>query len=1198
MTESFKITIDKKVASAKPGDTILQAARSRGIEIPTLCAYGGIDPVGSCRVCLVELQPSGKLVTACSTPAEPDMVVVTDSPRVHDARRTCIELLMSEHNADCLPPCRLTCPAECDVQGYATLIAGGRDREALELIRRTIPFAGIMGRVCPHPCEQQCRRNRVDTPLSVCGLKRYVADREADSGDISLPGKARLTGKRVAVVGGGPAGLTAAYYLLLAGHDVTIFDQKDALGGMLRWGIPRYRLPAEVLDREIDIVGRLGAEVVLGSKLGRDFTLDSLDRQGFDAAFLALGAQVSTSMRLEGEDLPGVWKGLEFLDRVAHNSPPEIGRRVGVVGGGNVAFDAARSALRLGAESVTIIYRRGRDEMPANPIEVEAAEHEGVQFELLTNPVEIRRNDDALTVTCVRMELGEPDDSGRRRPQPIADSEVDMELDTLVSAIGQRIDSSGAEFRGLAKGKWNNIVVDEETFQTDVPWVFAGGDCVSGADLVVTAVAAGRKAAGSIDRFLHGQPVVGSGKPFSVVRGPLDEIDQSMFDRFEHIDREAMPEAETDTRRRDFQEVELGLSEEMARREATRCLSCGCQDVFSCRLRMLAVEYDVDPEAFRGSKRKYPIDDSHPYIVRDPNKCILCGCCQRVCTEVVGQDVIGFAGRGFDTDVTPPAEMPLGTTRCISCGACVDACPVGALSDKRPAGVPVTDMPSHETTCSYCGLGCRLDVQAHGDLIAAISAPTDRINETQVLCERGRYGYRFVNSSRRLRKPLVRPSKKDVAETGLESMTVTSWRKALDAAASRLKAVVDKHGPGSVGVVGSSRLTCEAAEALAGFAHLRLGSSEHIGTFADTGSTRILGRMYGSERSPGSTEEIASADVVLGYHEEVLEQTPGIVVEILKAKRNQAWFGMLGMPGERLTRKADLAVGLLDREARWGFIKGVVKLLVDEEMVDLEAVQSSTTGFDDMVASLEGFSDFDVDSARTVASKLASAHRPAIVALAEAATTKEMVWLTNLALVLGRLESLVFVRRVANLQGLIEAGYRKPGLDVLTNPEVKAAVIFGEDPITAGLTGEVLQAMDLVIVVDLFPTATTAFADIVLPLASVMESNGLYCDASGTRRQVVRVIEPVGEMTNDAIIEGLDHRLHELDFSDLPDARRHRPHEGPCRLLTLKDLRMRRASGDRGRHTTDEDPRKLNEPAAGYMDSQGRFFEADGVGQE
>ncbi len=461
-------------------------------------------------------------------------------------------------------PCHYACPAGIDVPLYVYLAQEGKFADSLAVIREKVPFPGVLGRVCIHPCEEARRRGKLNDPISIKFLKRFVADR--DSGEwkqysVRLP----PTGRKIAVVGSGPAGLTAAYYLAKLGHSVTVFEELPLAGGMMRVGIPDYRLPKDVLDAELAEIESAGVDIRLSTRVG---SIDSLFEQGYEAVFLGLGAHRGTKPGVEGEDSPGVADGASFLRKVALGEKVRVGDRVAVIGGGNVAIDSARTALRLGARQVTIVYRRTMAEMPASAEEVEGAIEEGVEMSLLAAPVKISQDGSHPTLVCTRMELGEPDASGRRRPIPIKGSEFSREFDLIIAAIGQVPDVP--EAFNLKLGRGNTILANAETQETNIPGVWTGGDCHTGPDSVIRAIAAGRRAAISIDLYLGGRGVIDEEltkeRQFGMCAGKEDDFVQRP--------RVAMPCLEP-KKRAGFTEVETGFSEEEAVREARRCFQCG-----------------------------------------------------------------------------------------------------------------------------------------------------------------------------------------------------------------------------------------------------------------------------------------------------------------------------------------------------------------------------------------------------------------------------------------------------------------------------------------------------------------------------------------------------------------------------------------------------------------------------------------------
>jgi NADPH-dependent glutamate synthase beta subunit-like oxidoreductase len=495
-------------------------------------------------------------------------------------------LLEFNQSSGALAPCQQTCPAEIDIPRYISQIREGDYEGAVHTIRERNPLLLSCGRVCPHPCEDYCRRGiEDDEPVSVNQLKRFAADYEMNSGKrLPIP-CAPDTDQKIAVVGGGPAGLSCAYFLRRLGHQVTIFDMMPELGGMIRYGIPEYRLPKKTLKWETDGILNLGIEAKLNTKLGRDFTIESLKSDGFDAIFLGIGAWRDYKMNTPGEDLDGCYTGIDFLTRfAAHQQAGKpvgdfpIGKKCVVIGGGNTAIDCVRTLIRLGAEEVSIVYRRTRKEMPANLVEIEAAEHEGVKFNFLSAPVRmIGDADNKVTqMEYLKMELGEPDASGRRRPVPIEGSETILESDMVVTAIGQGPDVSFIESENLSESlattRWSTIDGDPEILQSSIPYIFAAGDCYTGASLVVEAIGGGRRAARAMHQYLTEEAV--TAVPDSLRKQHIPESLFAAVPGIAKTTRTPMPEMDVAERIKSFAEADLVISEEDAKRESTRCLNC------------------------------------------------------------------------------------------------------------------------------------------------------------------------------------------------------------------------------------------------------------------------------------------------------------------------------------------------------------------------------------------------------------------------------------------------------------------------------------------------------------------------------------------------------------------------------------------------------------------------------------------------
>ena len=688
----INLTINGKQITAPEGSTILEAARLNDIYIPTLCYDKAVEVYGACGLCVVEAEGIPKLLRSCSAKAADGMVINTESERVVQSRKVAMELLMSAHDGDCVAPCQLNCPAHTDCQGYVGLIANGEYDAALKLIKNKIPLPASIGRVCPHPCEKACRRKNVEEPINIAQLKAFAADMDLKS-DSYAPEVKAATGKKVAIIGGGPAGLTAAYYLAIMGHSVTVYDMMEKMGGMLRYGIPQYRLPKEVLDKEIAIIEKTGVKLVNNVKLGKDFTVKSLKDEN-DAVIVAVGAWKSSSMRTPGEELEGVYGGIDFLRGVIKGNAPEIGEKVAICGGGNTAMDACRTAVRLGAKEVYVVYRRTRAEMPADELEIDEAEEEGVIYKFLTNPLSFNGEDGKVkSITLQVMELGEPDASGRRRPVPVEGKTEEIAVDSVILAIGQKLVQE--DVSELKLNERGNIEADPDFFTTDIDGVFAIGDATNrGASIAIEAIGEADRCAKAVDAFLNGQ-AIDTRVPY-ISKRDESTIDYSDRKKESRITPKVLP---ADVRNKNFDEVSLGFTEDEAKAEANRCLECGCREYYKCKLLSVAQLYDINPDRFKGEMPQKYTRDENAFIERNTSKCILCGLCVRSCREVMDLHSIGLLGRGFKTDVSPAFNLPLDQTNCTNCGLCVNLCPTGALTEKSNLNkqVPLDENYTEET---------------------------------------------------------------------------------------------------------------------------------------------------------------------------------------------------------------------------------------------------------------------------------------------------------------------------------------------------------------------------------------------------------------------------------------------------------------------------------------------------------------------
>ena len=1130
---SVKLRIDGRELTAENSQTILQVARANGIQIPTLCDDPRLPPYGSCLVCVVEVRSAGRLLMACTTPVVEGMDIRTESEPAMRARRSALEMLLSNHYADCRGPCFLNCPANVDVQGYLALANAGMYREALDLIRETNPMPLACGRVCVRYCEANCRRKDVDSPAAINFMKRYVADLEYDN--LPQPAAIPATGKSVAVIGGGPAGLTCGYYLAVKGHAVTIFDKQPKLGGMLRYGIPEYRLPEAVLDKEINYLLAHGVEVKANLRLGQDFSLDDLERQGFQAIYLALGSWIAKGMGIENEAHPNILPGIAFLEGVKRNGPPKLHGTVAIVGGGNTAIDAARTALRCGAEKVTILYRRTQSEMPADAVEVEDARDEGVAIQFLVAPkravIEAGR---LVGLECFRMELGEPDRSGRRRPVQVQGSEFLFACDWVVSAIGQEPDLQGLENSTLGPikvSKHKSIEADPETFLTSVAGVFAGGDAMTGPAAAIDAIGAGRKAAWVIDRYLTTGTAEKFQAGFVSKRTALAPLDPSFFLESEKSERGQMPKLDGGERAHSWEEVDLGVTTSQVKHETSRCLSCGCTSVFDCDLKVFAGNYDANQEHYKGGLRKHKLDDRHPYILLDSNKCILCGRCVRYCGDLIGVHALGFINRGYETVVKPALDKPLLETTCITCGNCIEVCPTGAITFKASLDKPgpFRTVP-HRSVCSFCGVGCEIDVNHTGrDYFYVTAKPADPFTEGE-LCAKGRFGAQYVGARDRLYACAV----KGKGSVGMQD--------AAAALAAGLRGIQAKYGPDATLFLVSPRVSTEAAWLFASLA--KRGGSRFVFPAEDLRRAALpdVSGLSGFNISTAKQSDVLRAGVVVTIGENVFTYNPVFGFRIRRAAQNgAAWIHVGPVPAawrSLVTLHVDCKTG--EEAALLSAIAGAV---VAKGLHDKEGLATVVNG-KAFLSHAFAASRRGVEEAALL---ITDPSKRVVIAVNQDAAVgsdhADLRWAADLALLTGRTGGdpggLLVVKNEANGQGVQDVvyggGFASPA-DLaqakarLKAGAIKAVVLFGVDP--AGLAGvdADLARAEFGAAIDIFKTAASEQADVTVPLCPLQEEDGSVASFDGRITKFRKAFKPLAGFGNleflaEALVQAGGERL-------------------------------------------------------------------------
>jgi len=790
--EKVKVKVDGKELDLLPDVDLATNLRLNGFYIPGFCSMGELDPYGACRLCLIE--SGGKLLTACSITPQEGMEIFTSTSRVIAARKKALELILSDHVGDCIAPCKDACPAHSDVQGYIALIALGKYHEAVKLMKESYVLPAVLGRVCPAFCESKCRRNLVDEPVAIRALKRFAADE--DLKDPWMPEIKEERDEKVAVVGSGPAGLACAYYLRVKGYKVTLFEKMPELGGMMRYGIPEYRLPKDILARDIKTITDLGIEVRTNCALGKDFRLEDLK---YDCVFLATGAWKSRPIGVEGEDLRGVIHGTDFLVSLNRKEKIDLGKKVIVIGGGNTAIDCARSALRLGCE-VTLCYRRSRAEMPANDEEVNEAEEEGVKLLLLTNPVRFIGKERLERAELIRMELGEPDASGRRKPIPVEGSNFVLDVDSAILALGQEADEELLSSLGIESER-GKARADPETLEVKDN-IFVGGDLYLGPSTVIESIASGRRAAMMIDLKIKGKledirkPWTGDEDihNFLLDYHPYNHWRDVSEKDYEHVERKRrinIPVRRAEERKNDFLEVEQTIKDaKEVTKEAERCMSCGCMKAFTCLLREYSMIYGAEQK--HRAQKKFEIDESNPYITLDNNKCVLCGKCVRLSQEITGEGTVDYLNRGSLTKISPAPGFDLSNTEFF--GNALDLCPTGALVEKIQLAKPGPwKTKPIATVCNRCGLGCEMNIEERDGIMVRVSSRTPSWN-LGYLCDRGRFEREERAEPRLGTEKISFERATEIAKKKLKNCAIIIASDITIEEAKRIKEIASEHG--------------------------------------------------------------------------------------------------------------------------------------------------------------------------------------------------------------------------------------------------------------------------------------------------------------------------------------------------------------------------------------------------------------------
>ncbi len=1166
MSETVNVILNGKTTPGIKGESILQLAERNGIEIPTLCNDPRLVPYTSCYVCVVEVEGMRGLQPSCSTIISEGMRIETHNDRIYKSRKTALELMLSNHYADCIAPCQQTCPAGVDVQGYISHIEKGQYRDAVALIKETNPLPAICGRVCVRPCEVACRRNLLDesAPVGIDYLKRFASDIDLESENKFVPEIKPDTGKKVAVIGAGPGGISAAFFLRKEGHDIDVYEAAPKAGGWLRYGIPEYRLPNDILQKEVDNVVEMGVQIHFNTRLGDNLKYEEIQKK-YDAVVLAIGSQTGTLIGCEGDDAENVFSGIDFLKEMEMTGKPYDfgGKRVAVVGGGNTAMDCCRTAVRCGAEKVFVIYRRTENEMPANPIEIHESKIEGVEYLLLTNPTKVNKDKDGKvkSITCLKMELGDADASGRRRPIPIPGSEFELEVEYVLAAIGQKTDVNFTENinKAVKKGelklnRWGDIDADANTLQTGIENVFAAGDGVTGPATLIQAIAQARIASHSCSLYLDGKPVEPMKEEFFSKKDNFKtQLKEDYIGTFADQEREEMPTLEAGDRK-NFKEVELGYdSEEVAQHESLRCMECGCTEVYTCDLKKYATEYHSKQEGIKGEFKEYAVDFRHPFIEIDNNKCVLCARCIRICHEVVGANALGLVNRGFDTYVAPSMGDSLQDTNCESCGMCISTCPTGAITENVPFKPGPVKLEKVQSICNYCSIGCELDFEHKSGFVMRVEGRDGKVNPNGNLCKYGKFGYRYLNDKTRITRPLLKVNGR-FEEIGFD--------EAFKIIAEKIKEVT----PDDNVFFAGGRLSNEEMYLIQKFARMAAGTN-------NVTSFHYLNRGHGyigntKKNVPFEQLKEASKIYLIGAEVNRDNAVAGFVINNVKIKHKVPLKLVTIMDSSPMEHKVE---EVLKVKSYYHFIKAVNYYLVANNFHNGMFIEDHCEGFAEYKEQIlkENFVDLVersgvtyMDSVIEFAKEYNNQMNAVIIFSEKELCSDACSELFNMAMITGKLgktaNGLISIKEKNNAQGIFDMGIcptlgvgaldiRDKGLvsrmkkkwKVKEVPQVvnisqyqsleagklKNLFIFGEDPLGC-TTNKVkvagwLTVADFVMVQDYFMTDTAKHAELILPASFPFESGGTFTNTQKVIQEFEAAFKPASGMTTLEQLSGL-----------------------------------------------------------------------------
>ncbi len=1130
------IVLNGKPIKVNSNEYIIDVAKREGISIPTLCNDDRLEPFSSCYVCVVEIQGIKKPQPSCSTKVAEGMVIYTDSEKVYKARQTALNLLLSNHYADCVAPCKETCPAGVDVQGYISLIEKRLYSEAVALIKEVNPLPAICGRVCVRPCELACRRNLVNegNAVGIDYLKRFASDYDLNSVEKFIPKKEKPTGKKVAIIGAGPGGLSAAYYLQLKGHQCDIFEAQKHPGGWLRYGIPEYRLPNDILDAEVKNITDLGVNIFYNQKLGENLKYSEIAKK-YHTCILTIGSQRGTLLGCRDEDAEGVFSGIDFLRNmeVTGQKYDFTNKKIIVVGGGNTAMDCCRSAIRLGSTDVKLVYRRSEAEMPANPIEIHESKLEGVEYLFLHNPVQVNKDENGKikSVRLIKMGLGEADASGRRRPIPIEGSEYDLEADYILAAIGQKTDinflddiNSTVKIGELKANKWGDIDADPKTLQTGVPSIFAAGDGVTGPATLIEAIAQAGIAWKSCHQYLIGEEIKPKIEVFKSKKDNFKQQEsQDYLGRYKQQLRQEMPVLDPKDRY-NYNEVELGYeNEDVALNETSRCFECGCSEFFDCKLQQYADEYEVNQKIYAGDFNSYQIDFSHPLIEIDNNKCILCSKCIRVCEELVGAKALGLVKRGFETFVAPSMLKSLTQTNCESCGMCISLCPTGAITENVPFKILPLKPDKFETIDCFTSEGANIELFHRKNFIYRADGSKGIANKNANIGSKAKFGYRIFNDVNRITKPLYKIN--------------GQWQEiSFNEAFKLIKKNISGNEDKTISFA-SGRYSNEELYLIQKFVRTAL-KTNNINSLNYL--NRGIGYTYASNNNT-PLDEIKSCGkiYIIGSNLNYSNSLINHAVFNAQYRYNSEIILITENKNSPIAYKCDK---IIETKSIYNFFKAINKIVVDEVLFNKFYLESKSIDYSEYFNKIEEIEleklaqacNISISDLKNIANEYNNEQKAVIIFSEDETESTTVLEIQNLSILTGKTgktaSGIICIKEKNNSQGLIDMGLRpnlRPGAistsdaclcENILEAKFENFLIFGEDPIGQSIDNSITDKWfankKFMLVQDYFMTKTAEIADLILPASFHFETGGSFTNTQKAILNFEKTLDSKIELNN------------------------------------------------------------------------------------